>query len=64
MEEALDYIIAAAEKAKSMYANEEAIKYYQIAINTLAGKDCRKKERLRLQEELIRLLLVVGRMIR
>ena len=60
VEEALDYIIAAAEKAKSMYANEEAIKYYQIAINTLAGKDCRKKERLRLQEELIRLLLVVG----
>lgn len=61
VEEGLPYIIAAADKARSMHANEEAIKYYQIAINAPAGKSLHEEERLRLKEELIRLLLIVGK---
>lgn len=60
-EEALLYIIAAADKARTMYANEEAIKYYQIAVDVPVGKFYHTEERLRLNEELIKLLLVVGK---
>jgi predicted ATPase/tRNA A-37 threonylcarbamoyl transferase component Bud32 len=60
-EESLPYIIMAADKAKLSYANEEAVRYYQVAINIFESKGHRKNDWLRLSEELIRLLLVIGK---
>lgn len=60
-EESLPYIIAAADKARFSYANEEAIKYYQIAINIFENKGYRNNDWIRLNEELNKLLLVIGK---
>jgi serine/threonine protein kinase/signal transduction histidine kinase len=60
-EESLPYIIMAADKAKLSYANEEAVRYYQVAINIFESKGYLKKDWLRLNEELIKLLLVIGK---
>jgi serine/threonine protein kinase/signal transduction histidine kinase len=60
-EESLLYIVAAADKARLSYANEEAIKYYQAAINIIESKEDQNNNWLKLNEELIKLLLVIGR---
>lgn len=58
----LQYAIPAAEKAKERYANEDAIKYFNIAINLLEEKGHDIDDLwLRLKEGLIEACLTAGR---
>jgi diguanylate cyclase (GGDEF)-like protein len=58
----LQYAIPAAEKAKQRYANEDAIKYYNLAINLLEEKGNSIDDSwIRLKEGLIEVCLTAGR---
>ncbi|MBN1898009.1 MAG: diguanylate cyclase [Spirochaetes bacterium] len=58
----LEYVIPAAEKAKVNYANEDAIRYYQIGIDLLEKKGKKGKEEwIQAKEGLSAVYLTIGR---
>ena len=61
-EKALKYVIPAAAKAQLSYANEEAIRFYQIGIELLEQKNSKKSgEWLKIYEELAKIYLTIGK---
>lgn len=54
------YLIAAGDRARALYANEDAIRYYQRALETLDGCDGCDGERLGVRERLGDLLGLTG----
>jgi diguanylate cyclase (GGDEF)-like protein len=60
--ESLKYVIPAADKAKSFYANEVAIRYYNIGIKMLEYQDLTKSEEwIKAMEGLVDVYLTVGK---
>jgi len=58
----LEFCLPAAEKAKTDYANETAVKYYEIAIDMLEGKGAEKQgEWIKAKEGLAEVFLTIGR---
>lgn len=58
----LEFCLPAAEKAKTDYANEIAVKYYEIAIDMLEAKGAGKqKEWIKAKEGLAGVFLTIGR---
>jgi signal transduction histidine kinase/tetratricopeptide (TPR) repeat protein len=60
-EKTLQYVLPAADRAFHSWANEEAIKYYKIAIDILESKKLRNQDWFHAQEHLIQLCLTVGK---
>lgn len=61
-EKALTYLLPAALKARNSYANEEAIKYYQISIEILELKNRKNcPEWFNANEELSKIYLIIGK---
>jgi len=61
-ENALKYMIPAATKAQHAYANEEAIRFYQIGIELLEQKNKKNSpEWLSANEELAKIYLIIGK---
>jgi signal transduction histidine kinase/tRNA A-37 threonylcarbamoyl transferase component Bud32 len=61
MDKALTYVIPAAGKAQNSYANEEAIKFYEIGIEILEQKNRKNNpEWFTANEELGKIYLVIG----
>ncbi|MCX7923196.1 MAG: protein kinase [Clostridia bacterium] len=62
VENALKYVIPAAEKARISYANEEAIKYYNTAMKLMCAHGMEgSSEWLKAKEELAEAYLVIGK---
>ena len=53
----LEYALPAADKAKQSYANEDAVRLYNIALGLVADD----RERIRINERLIEIYLMIGR---
>ncbi|MCX7748747.1 MAG: AAA family ATPase [Clostridia bacterium] len=61
-EKMLEYVIPAANRAKITYANEEAVKYYKIAMGLLEKKEGKGSEKwIKCSENLIDIYLTTGK---
>ncbi|HEX3048433.1 MAG TPA: protein kinase [Bacillota bacterium] len=61
-EKTLQYMLPAAAQAKRSWANEDAIKFYKIAINILENKKLQNSDWLEAKENLIQLYITVGKL--
>jgi len=61
-EKALNYFLKAGEKAQQVYANNEAVSYYQSALDLLREKGGRAEERARILEVLGDIQQIIGQL--
>lgn len=57
----VQYLVAAGEQARAIYANDDAIRHYERALNTLSACESREVDQLLVQERLGDLFGLIGR---